>query len=182
MCIYLRNRDNLTYNGREHIFPAAIGGIHTLEKGCVSDQANSIFCKLEDEMIHASTVSLCRGFSGPGKRGSNLPSGTVRILYSLDNNGKVDKLSLGIMSMGKAYHIPHVSILYNSFSFSDEYTSEKELTRSFHKFLNMLSEFNKSPRFVNITPENYSNDTIIKLYCRNLIESPWGADGQENPY
>lgn len=161
MCIYLRNRDNLTYNGREHIFPAAIGGIHTLEKGCVSDQANSIFCKLEDEMIHASTVSLCRGFSGPGKRGSTLPSGTVRILYFSDNDGISNKLSLGFMSMGKVYHIPHINISANSFSFSDEYTSEKELTESFHKFLNMLSEFNKSPRFVNITPDNYSDDTIL---------------------
>lgn len=161
MCIYLRNQDNLTYNGKEHIFPAAIGGIHTLEKGCVSDQANSIFCKLEDEMIHASTVSLCRGFSGPGKRGSNLPSGTVRILYSSDNDGKSTKLSLGFMSKGKVYHIPHISISPNSFCFSDENTSEKELTESYHKFLNMLSEFNKSPRFVNITPENYSDDIIL---------------------
>ena len=161
MCIYLGNQDNLTYNGKEHIFPAAIGGIKTLEKGCVSDQANSIFSKLEEEMIHASMVSLCRGFSGPGKRGSNLPSGTVRIIYSTNNDNKITKLSLGFMCMGKVYHIPHINIKKDSFCFSDEYTSEKELMESYYKFLNMLSEFNKKTRFVNITPENYSKDTIL---------------------
>ena len=43
MCIYLGEQAGLTYHKREHIFPAAIGGIHMLEKGWVSDQANEFF-------------------------------------------------------------------------------------------------------------------------------------------
>ena len=47
MCIYYGNKEDLTYNSREHIFPATIGGIETLPEGYVSDKANSYFSKLE---------------------------------------------------------------------------------------------------------------------------------------
>ena len=42
-CIYYLNKENLTYNKKEHIFPATIGGIETLPVGYVSDQANEYF-------------------------------------------------------------------------------------------------------------------------------------------
>ena len=47
MCIYYKNNPKLTYKEKEHIFPAGLGGITTLSKGLVSDQANSLFSKLE---------------------------------------------------------------------------------------------------------------------------------------
>lgn len=160
MCIYFGDQDNLTYVGEEHIFPAAIGGMCTLEKGCVSDQANSIFDKLENEFTHASTVWLCRAFSGPGKRGSKKPSGTVRV-FNYSKNNKPEKLSFGILSMGKIYHIPQIIITHDSFSFTDECSSDNELMKSYHKFISKLSDFNKDSRFTNITPDDYSEDTIL---------------------
>ena len=47
MCIYFKNNPELTYKEKEHIFPSGLGGITTLSKGLVSDQANSLFSKLE---------------------------------------------------------------------------------------------------------------------------------------
>ena len=43
MCIYYNNKDTLTYQGQEQIFPASIGGIEKLPLGYVSDQANNYF-------------------------------------------------------------------------------------------------------------------------------------------
>lgn len=70
MCIYLSNRDNLTYAKQEHVFPAGLGGIQKLAHGIVSDQANELFSPLEDKLLHHSTLSICRTMLGPGKRGS----------------------------------------------------------------------------------------------------------------
>ena len=47
MCIYFKNNPELAYKEKEHIFPAGLGGITTLSKGLVSDQANSLFSKVE---------------------------------------------------------------------------------------------------------------------------------------
>ena len=43
MCIYYGDMPGLTYNKREHIFPAGLGGKAMLPKGYVSDQANELF-------------------------------------------------------------------------------------------------------------------------------------------
>jgi len=71
MCIFYGNKEDLTYDGREHIFPAAVGGIEKLPAGFVSDQANHYFSQLEQKMLHSSMISMSRMFFGPGKRGSD---------------------------------------------------------------------------------------------------------------
>lgn len=44
-CIYYGNQEGLTYNKREHVFPASLGCKTMLPKGWVSDQANEFFLK-----------------------------------------------------------------------------------------------------------------------------------------
>lgn len=52
MCIYLGDQDNLTYSGEEHIFPATIGGMSTLEKDVFLIRQIRFLINLR-EMTHA---------------------------------------------------------------------------------------------------------------------------------
>ena len=68
MCIYYGDMPELTYNKREHIFPAGLGGKTMLPKGYVSDQANELFSPLEAKLMHDSLLSTSRSLFDPGKR------------------------------------------------------------------------------------------------------------------
>ena len=69
MCIYYQNQNDLTYEKREHVLPAALGCHTKLESGIVSDQANEYFSPLERSVLKESLILLPRIFEGPGKRG-----------------------------------------------------------------------------------------------------------------
>lgn len=54
-CIYLKKMlPDVTFNKAEHIIPAGIGGIKTLPKGLVSDEANELFSKLELDFMRTT--------------------------------------------------------------------------------------------------------------------------------
>ena len=105
MCIYYGDKEGLTYRGREHIFPAAIGGVATLPNTYVSDQANSYFSKLEGNVIHFSRPSIPRMMVGPGKRGSG-QHGTKIIQLLQDGNS----FYLGYVFQGIPHSIPQVRV------------------------------------------------------------------------
>lgn len=156
MCIYLKNESGLTYIGQEHIFPAALGGKIKLEKGLVSDQANSELSKLEDEMIHISTVAMCREFYGPGDRGSKTKgAGTIRLITDA-NTGSI---SMGFMCFGKTFHIPHICIKGKEYVFSSNAEDESKATQDFLKFMTELNSF--EDKFVNITNADVPSDVIL---------------------
>lgn len=72
-CIYYGNQEGLTYNKREHVFPASLGCKTMLPKGWVSDQANELFSPMEEILTRRSLISTERALFGPGKRGSLAP-------------------------------------------------------------------------------------------------------------
>lgn len=70
-CIYNeKEEDQATFEKREHVFPAGIGGINMLNQGDVSDEINEFFSKLELQFMRESIIQIPRMFLGPGKRGS----------------------------------------------------------------------------------------------------------------
>lgn len=83
-CIYFKNQNNIMFKGREHIFPAGLGGIQTLPEGYVSKEANDYFSKLEDHLMHYSLISTTRMMVGPPKRKDKQEG--KRIVLLLENN------------------------------------------------------------------------------------------------
>jgi len=55
-CIYLKNKQGLAFEKREHIFPRMLGGSVRLPKGIVSDEANEIFSKLEQRIANDNNI------------------------------------------------------------------------------------------------------------------------------
>lgn len=108
MCIYYGNKEELTYNSQEHIFPATIGGIKKLPKDYVSDQANNYFSKLESRLITESFIGLEKMFFGPGERGKDKPGRMPITLFSTKNEE-----SLGFSFKGKPHYIPQIVINNN---------------------------------------------------------------------
>ena len=111
-CIYFKNSSaSLTYFSNEHIFPASIGGIKTLEKGIVSDQANNIFSSLELVFSRNSHIKVSRQLYGIGKRGkrsdnANIQSATIEVIWSQEK----EEYSLGYLLRGKPITIVQVHI------------------------------------------------------------------------
>ena len=70
-CIYYKNRANLKFLSREHIFPKSIKGMERLERGVVSDEANSFFAdNLEFDLMRKSCVAIERLFFDHRKKPS----------------------------------------------------------------------------------------------------------------
>lgn len=67
-CIYKKSSEG-KFDKREHVIPAFIGGMQTLEQGMVSDEINELFSKLEYRTSLDSLVTMNRMIYGPGKRG-----------------------------------------------------------------------------------------------------------------
>lgn len=84
-CIYYKKTEpDLRFDKEEHIIPAGLGGIHKLEKGSVSDEANEKFSKIETVALRNSIIGFNRMNFGPGKRGSlnvkKIKSPVMRVL------------------------------------------------------------------------------------------------------
>jgi len=152
MCIYYQSKDQLTFAGQEHIFPASIGGIEKLPKGFVSDQANHYLSQLEQALLKTSIISLSREFFGPGKRGTDkLGEVSVSVLKS------EDEYSLGYLFKGKPYSIPQLKI--------NQVTGEcfliidkKEGAEYIDKFIKYLQDFDG--KFIYIKNKNISENEI----------------------
>lgn len=105
-CIYYKS-DSLSFNSREHVIPAGLGGKNTLPEGYVSDEVNNYFSALELKALRESIVGGIRNYLGPGKRGR-------KVIIKED----------GLVTCRKEYN-PHVQFLKrksNAQGFdSDEY-------------------------------------------------------------
>lgn len=160
MCIYYNNKENLTYNGQEHIFPASIGGIEKLPLGYVSDQANHYFSELEQELLKYSIVSLSREIFGPGKRGSN-KLGEVNVCIMKNNN---EEYILGYIFKGKPYTIPHINVNTKTGKVNLS-LDKKEGAQYLNIFLQKLESFNE--KFVYIENNDIPQDEILIRYFQN---------------
>ncbi len=109
LCIYYGDRDDLSYDKQEHVFPAGLGGNTMLDKGVVSDQANWMFSQMEGKLMHESIISIERMFFGPGKRGSLSEKNASK---SLVNVGIQDDGSIAMCytALGHSYIIPQVFV------------------------------------------------------------------------
>ena len=105
MCIYLGNRENLTYKKQEHVFPAGLGGKQMLDHGVVSDQANVLFSPMELTLMRHSLIAFERMMYGPGKRGSHNPAKASKsaVNVGLQDDGQP---ILCFTAAGKPYNIP----------------------------------------------------------------------------
>ncbi len=109
-CIYLKKSEpEVSFCSKEHIVPAGIGGMMTLDYGIVSDEANKKFSSLELDFIRNSPISLPRQFFGPGKRGklAILRASKSNIHIMNDDKGNT---SLGYIQLGKPHQIPQLIV------------------------------------------------------------------------
>lgn len=131
MCIYYQ-KDGLTYNAQEHIFPAALGGRTMLDRGVVSDQFNNDISKIEQHFVRKGMISTARITMGPGKRGSLGPGRVTKSAIQLIK-GKDDAVGfgLGYTSLGVPKDIPTLSLNMTTgkLGFSCAPMPEDELTQ-----------------------------------------------------
>ena len=102
ICIYSYKKecDGATFNNREHIIPAGLGGQETLPKGTVSDEVNSGFSGLERIALNKGIIGLNRRSVGPGKRGrSNVSKVThpTVTLFSHDFDGDSKNQNIDVL-------------------------------------------------------------------------------------
>jgi hypothetical protein len=128
MCIYYGDLPDLTYEGEDHIFSAAIGGVAKLPQGFVSDQFNHDMSKIELDLFRDGLPGLSRIIYGPGKRGSLSPLKQTKSKISLMSGGKEGRVySLGFVMTGIAYEIPQVHLTLDpphiAFSYDPNFTA-----------------------------------------------------------
>jgi hypothetical protein len=137
MCIYYKNRINLSYSSEEHIIPAGLGGIQKLAKKFVSTEFNNDISKLERLFLQDSLISAPREIVGPGKRG-NLSSkketkGKICIMKNNDDH------YFGYLKKGRPYSIPTLKINtgdgQSKFSFDATETNRDIMHSSFASYL-----------------------------------------------
>lgn len=171
-CIYYSNKDNLTYNKKEHIFPATIGGIETLPIGYVSDQANEYFSKFESNLVTSSFIGLEKSFWGPGERGKNVP-GRMPITIFADG----EKEELGFTYMGKPHAIPQIIISEDinqvHITRDDIFQTNKDLD----KLVESIRDFNNKYTILGAKPNKaifiigfYKNRTYISTRFEDKIK------------
>lgn len=120
-CIYFCDKHRgLTYENREHIISAAIGGHRTLPKGYVSDQANNFLSQYELECMRYSPLFINRSELGPGKRGSfnikKIDNPDVLSLEPLTRDHSHYICPLGFLFLGKTYIIPQLVAIFDKTS------------------------------------------------------------------
>lgn len=94
-CIYYKDKNDLTFTNREHIFPKAIGGIQRLDIGVVSDQANKFFANnLEIKTLRESEIVIGRIVNGYNKKPSKEKQKHRTLPESLYNR-EIDSRTLG---------------------------------------------------------------------------------------
>jgi len=162
MCIYLPDQPGLTYFTEEHIFPAAIGGIATLQKGFVSDQFNNRISKTEQDFIRDGLISIRRPIEGPGRRGSHSESKASKSKITVTRSTDDPGIGLGYLKLGRAYEIPHVKLelLTGVFDFSYDKTEAGDHQAIINRFVNHSEscEFAKIRVF---TSEHVPPDVVL---------------------
>lgn len=151
-CIYtLKTEPDATFIKREHIFPKSIGGVYTLERGMVSDQANELFSPLEKSFVqNTPTIQVTRGLMGPQGRKKHDKKDSIIVMQQDDGN-----FCLGYLDLGKP-------IVINQFI-----CTVKERTKSLVEILSMKLILN--PLGINST--NYKvKATEFILDFKELIQ------------
>lgn len=165
MCIYYSDRNDLTYGEQEHIFPAGLGGIGTLPRGYVSDQANALFSPLELKLMHNSLLMIPRTIFGPGKRGSFDPSKASKSEISTmrDESGKI---TLGYMALGKSYYINSLSKCGVQAIYTVGTAQHHEPDQSWSDFEQACAKFDLGRKFVSVrTKELAPLDWVFGFYA-----------------
>lgn len=162
MCIYYGNSPELTYENREHVFPAGLGGKQRLAIGVVSDQANKLFSPMEMKLMRQSPVGLLRMLFGPGDRGSLSPEKASKSLVSVGRKDDGTPV-LCYYSAGKPYGIPQV--LFSRDTFLMSFPTMQENVVDYRKqFLEVLQEFDIDNRFVHFRSAFLSDGDILLGY------------------
>jgi hypothetical protein len=126
MCIYYKDKENLTYKSEEHIFPAGIGGRATLPKGFVSDEFNNDISKLEQRVIRDSLISVMRVMKGPGKRGKLTEQSETKSEVCVFADRKNPKMyALGYVKKSKTIQL--TQLYYDSKGHGHFLVSQEEL-------------------------------------------------------
>lgn len=181
-CAYLFDSEkNLTYKKQEHIISAGIGGIRTLPKGYVSDQANELFSKYELKCLRYSPLLIERARYGPGKRGSlNINSIDVPDVLSLEpwtEGIKHDYICpLGFLFKNNAYIIPQIVIIMK-----DSKDFEVIYLKSTFEATGNINEFDfrfRIQEFLSSKNRNYKKiegpyDTKLRFACIGLYKKNW---------
>ena len=174
MCIYLGSAPELTYNKREHIFPAGMGGVNTLPQGWVSDRANALFSPLEGKLMHLSPVSLDRSLFGPGDRRGRPSKSNVTV--GVEDDGKI---VLSYLSLGKPYLIDQVYMRSGDaeVSANDDGSSGGDILERMRA---ALGKFSAGDRFVFLPSPDIPDGEILigalngKIYVACCGERPDG--------
>jgi hypothetical protein len=165
MCIYYVNKSGLHYTSREHIFPAALGGIRMLEKGVVSDEANHHFSSMELALMRDSIVSFERGLYGPGKRGTDKLPSNAKICLCTGENGKPE---LGFLFEGKPCIIWQIVIRNGENKSFDLYgppnSSDKVDEERIFFCKNMLEIFDKPKHKLVMIDNSLEDETLVGYY------------------
>lgn len=164
MCIYYGTREELSYNSREHIFPATIGGIEMLPVGYVSDKANSYFSTLESRMITQSFIGFSKMFFGPGKRGKEKPGRMPITLLKSENEE-----SLGFVYKGKPHHIPQIILSRDAKQLNFIRDLELQTNADVEKLICKLTNFDNKYTLISNKP-NLSS-FLVGLYENRLYIS-----------
>lgn len=182
MCIYFGDIPNLTYEKREHIFPAGLGGKMMLPKGYVSDQANELFSPLELGLMRSSIISMIRAFEGPGKRGSSRPlkASASEICTYEANDGTIE---LGYIKAGKPYSIPQLAISIDLIEPEFRLITprqEIEPAKILESFKSALSKF--AGKFVSIHARELGKSVVIIGAWKDKLYVAFGDTAPETQF
>lgn len=98
-CIYYKDRQDLTFTKREHIFPRCIGGVNRLNLGIVSDQANEFFANnLEVKTMRESVIAISKILLGPKKKPSK-EKHRHKTLPEFIANKEIDSRTMGKIAL-----------------------------------------------------------------------------------
>lgn len=164
MCIYYGEKDSLTYNSQEHIFPATVGGICKLPQNYVSDAANQYFSKLESELVTSSLFGFEKMFFGPGSRGKEKPGRMpITLLTTKDNE------NLGFSFLGKPILIPQFCVNANNKEVhivrDENYQTQNDLI----KLITKIKNFDSNNKYILVSKKLEFNNFIFGFYDNNIF-------------
>lgn len=159
-CIYYGNQEGLTYNKREHVFPASLGCKTMLPKGWVSDQANELFSPMEEILTRRSLISTERALFGPGKRGSLTTKNAAQSDVCVGIDEKGDRV-LSYMALGTPYNISHFCRGAKQYRIC---LAVKDMPDAASKFISILNQFGEQTKYVTLTSKDISPDEVLVGY------------------
>lgn len=166
-CIYLnKDESEVTFDSREHIFPASIGGIKTLPADYVSKDCNNAFSKLELDFVRKSIISIPRQFYGPGKRGKLAERfATESGIIVMEEDINLDFKSLGYIKLGVPHTIPQISLNFVGTTRLIIENDSSDYKNKISSFLESLSEFNGD--YTLVTDDRIGKNEILFGVHRN---------------